>query len=166
MDLIKNGNLLRKLRKEKSLTQKELADTLGVNRATVSKYESGVIEPSISQLKEIAEKQNISKKYLEQIIPILNRSGILMTNRGYKGGYKLAKDPSKITIAEILRNTEGSLAPVACLEQNPNQWPRCNECLTLTVWIGLEKVVKEYLEGITLQNIIDNIKKDNIDYII
>ena len=123
-------------------------------------------ENGFISLKEIAEKQNISKKYLEQIIPILNRSGILMTNRGYQGGYKLAKDPSKITIAEILRNTEGSLAPVACLEQNPNQCPRCNECITLPVWIGLEKVVKEYLEGITLQNIIDNRKKDNIDYII
>ena len=123
-------------------------------------------ENGFISLKEIAEKQNISKKYLEQIIPILNRSGILMTNRGYQGGYKLAKDPSKITIAEILRNTEGSLAPVACLEQNPNQCPRCNECITLPVWIGLEKVVKEYLEGITLQNIIYNRKKDNIDYII
>ena len=123
-------------------------------------------ENGFISLKEIAEKQNISKKYLEQIISILNRSGILMTNRGYQGGYKLAKDPSKITIAEILRNTEGSLAPVACLEQNPNQCSRCNECITLPVWIGLEKVVKEYLEGITLQNVIDNRKKDNNDYMI
>ena len=123
-------------------------------------------ENGFISLKEIAEKQNISKKYLEQIISILNRSGILMTNRGYQGGYKLAKDPSKITIAEILRNTEGSLAPVACLEQNPNQCSRCNECITLPVWIGLEKVVKEYLEGITLQNVIDNRKKDNNDYMV
>lgn len=117
-------------------------------------------------LKDIAAKQDISKKYLEQIIPILNRSGILMTNRGYQGGYKLAKAPGEITIGEILRNTEGSLAPVACLEQTPNQCERCNECITLPVWIGLEKVVNEYLDGITLQDILDRKNKQIDNYVI
>ncbi len=117
-------------------------------------------------LKEIAERQDISKKYLEQIIPILNRSGILMTNRGYQGGYKLAKEPAEITVGEILRNTEGSMAPVACLEQTPNQCEKCSYCVTLPVWQGLEKVVNEYLDGITLQDIIIQSKNRTNDYII
>ena len=72
-------------------------------------------------LKDIAQRQNISKKYLEQIVPVLNKSNILMTNRGYQGGYRLAKAPEKCTVGEILRLTEGSLAPVACLETDPVQ---------------------------------------------
>lgn len=117
-------------------------------------------------LKEIAERQDISKKYLEQIIPILNRSGILITNRGYQGGYKLAKNPEDITVGEILRNTEGSMAPVACLEQTPNQCEKCNYCVTLPVWQGLEKVVNEYLDSISLQDIITQSKNRTNDYII
>ena len=117
-------------------------------------------------LKEIAERQDISKKYLEQIIPILNRSGILITNRGYQGGYKLAKNPEDITVGEILRNTEGSMAPVACLEQTPNQCEKCSYCVTLPVWQGLEKVVNEYLDSISLQDIINQSKNRSGDYII
>ena len=117
-------------------------------------------------LKDIAERQDISKKYLEQIIPILNRSGILTTNRGHQGGYKLAKDPSHITLGEILRNTEGSLAPVSCLEDSPNQCKRCKECATLPVWVGLEKVVNQYLDGITLQDILDQKINCISDYVI
>lgn len=117
-------------------------------------------------LKEIAKRQEISKKYLEQIIPILNRSGILITNRGYQGGYKLAKNPNEITVGEILRNTEGSMAPVACLEQMPNQCEKCSYCVTLPVWQGLEKVVNEYLDGISLQDIIEQRINVNSNYII
>lgn len=117
-------------------------------------------------LKEIAERQDISKKYLEQIIPILNRSGMLITNRGYQGGYKLGRKPADITVGEILRNTEGSMAPVACLEQTPNQCAKCGYCVTLPIWQGLEKVVNEYLDGISLQDIIDQNKSGNSDYII
>lgn len=117
-------------------------------------------------LKEIAERQDISKKYLEQIIPILNRSGILMTNRGYQGGYRLAKEPNEVTVGEILRNTEGSMAPVACLEQTPNRCEKCSYCVTLPVWQGLEKVVNEYLDSITLQDIIDGKKNGSGEYII
>ena len=106
-------------------------------------------------LKDIAGRQEISKKYLEQIIPVLNRAGLLQTVRGYLGGYRLAKAPDKYTVGEILRATEGSLAPVACLETRPNPCRRCNECATLHVWEGLDKVVSEYLDGITLQDILD-----------
>lgn len=123
-------------------------------------------ENGFVSLKDIAERQNISKKYLEQIVPIMNRSGILITNRGYQGGYKLAKEPAQITVGEILKNTEGSMAPVACLEQSPNQCPRCKECVTLPIWEGLERVVSDYLEGITLQDIIDRKQKEIDNYII
>lgn len=106
-------------------------------------------------LKDIASRQEISKKYLEQIVPMLNRSGILLTNRGFQGGYKLAKTPDKYTVGDILRITEGSLAPVACLEQEPNQCARCGICATLPVWQGLYQAVNEYLDSITLQDILE-----------
>lgn len=106
-------------------------------------------------LKDIAQRQGISKKYLEQIIPALNRADILRANRGFQGGYRLARRPAEYTVGEILRLTEGSLAPVACLEQEPNQCPRCAECATLSMWQGLDRVISEYLNGITLQDLLD-----------
>lgn len=106
-------------------------------------------------LKDIAERQDISKKYLEQIVPMLNKDGILKTNRGNRGGYQLAKHPSGITVGDILRSTEGNLAPVSCLDFEPNECPRKDECATLYIWEGLYKVVSNYLNTITLQDIID-----------
>ncbi|MBO5059614.1 MAG: Rrf2 family transcriptional regulator [Clostridia bacterium] len=110
-------------------------------------------------LKDIAERQGVSKKYLEQIVPLLSGSGILITGRGYQGGYKLAKAPKEYTVGEILRLTEGGLAPVSCLEQTPNQCDRSNSCVTLPIWKGLHKVINEYLDGITLQDILENQKE-------
>ena len=92
-------------------------------------------------LKDIAQRQEISKKYLEQIVPMLSKSDILRTTRGYQGGYRLARAPKDYTVGEILRLTEGGLAPVACLEQHPNACPRCGECATLPMWEGLERVI-------------------------
>ncbi len=106
-------------------------------------------------LKDIAQRQGISKKYLEQIVPMLNRSDILRTNRGFQGGYCLAKSPDQYTVGSILRLTEGGLAPVACLENQPNQCPRSEQCITLPIWQGLYQVITEYLDGITLQDILD-----------
>ncbi len=106
-------------------------------------------------LKDIAERQDISKKYLEQIVPLLNKSGLLKTNRGYQGGYMLIKDPKDYTVGEILRVTEGSLAPVACLDHPSNDCPRAASCMTLYIWEGLYKTVTEYLDSITLQDIMD-----------
>ena len=118
-------------------------------------------------LKDIAARQNISKKYLEQIIPILNRSDILKASRGFQGGYRLAKSPDRYTVAEILRMTEGGLAPVACLEHEPMECDRSADCITLPVWQGLYRVINEYLEGITLQDILDaQREKSANDYII
>ena len=117
-------------------------------------------------LKEIAERQDISKKYLEQIIPILNKTGVLRTNRGAQGGYMLARTPDKYTVGEILRLTEGSLAPVACLEQEPNLCERQESCATLPVWQGLYRVINDYLDNITLQDILDQEHEKGGDYVI
>ena len=114
-------------------------------------------------LKDIAKRQEISKKYLEQIVSVLNRDNILITNRGFQGGYKLAQEPDKYSVGMILRLTEGSLAPVSCLEQSPNSCDRKNSCPTLYVWEGLGKVIAEYLDGITLQDILDRQRSDFVD---
>ena len=114
-------------------------------------------------LKDAAERQNISKKYLEQIVPLLTKSGLLKTNRGYQGGYMLSKPADKYTVGEILRVTEGNLCPVSCLQYEENDCPRAADCMTLYVWKGLYKTITDYLDGITLQDIIDNsqLKVDN-----
>lgn len=117
-------------------------------------------------LRDIAERQGISKKYLEQIVSIFNGTDILKTNRGSQGGYRLAKSPDKCTVGEILRLTEGSLSPVACLDQNPISCERSADCPTLPVWQGLYKVITEYLDGITLQSIIDSHRNGADDYVI
>lgn len=106
-------------------------------------------------LKDIAQRQNISKKYLEQIIPVLSKSGILRTNRGSKGGYQLAGSPDKYTVGDILRLTEGSLAPVYCAGEDAGMCERSADCPMLPVWQGLYKTINEYLDSITLQDILD-----------
>ena len=106
-------------------------------------------------LSDIAESENLSMKYLESIIAILNKGGMLKSLRGKNGGYMLARDPKDYTINEILLLTEGTLAPVSCLEHAPNECPRCGICKTLPLWQGLQRVVSEYLSGITLADIID-----------
>ncbi len=113
-------------------------------------------------LKDIAERQNISKKYLEQIVPPLVRSELLHANRGYQGGYSLSKPPEEYTVGEILRVTEGSLCPVACLQYEENDCPRKEGCLTLPVWKGLYKVTTEYLNGITLKDLIAGSAEDKL----
>lgn len=112
-------------------------------------------------LKDIAARQNISKKYLEQIIPLLNRSDILQASRGNQGGYKLAKSPSEYTVGAILRITEGSISMISCLDTTPNTCENIENCMTLDVWKGLNDIVKEYLDSITLQDILDKHKDKN-----
>lgn len=116
-------------------------------------------------LKDIAGRQNISKKYLEQIVPLLNKAELLRTNRGYQGGYALSKEPEKYTIGEILRVTEGSLAPVSCLQYEENDCPRRADCATLPIWEGLYKTITDYLDGITLADVINKLN-DGGDYCI
>ena len=106
-------------------------------------------------LKDIAARQDVSKKYLEQIIILLKRSGYLKSSRGKGGGYKLAKAPKEYTIGDILRTTEGSLSPVACLEDDENMCPRSSMCTTINFWEGLDKVINDYVDSITLQDLLD-----------
>lgn len=117
-------------------------------------------------LKEISERQNISKKYLEQIVPLLTRNGILRTNRGNKGGYALAKNRDDISVGEVLRATEGSLAPVACLDCEVNDCPRADMCDTLFVWEGLNDIITKYLNGISIGNIAERGMSAGGDYCI
>ena len=91
-------------------------------------------------LKEIAERQEAE---------------LLQTSRGYQGGYRLCRAPEDYTVYEILSVAEGGLAPVACLDQPENTCPRAPDCLTLPVWEGLEKTIRDYLRSITLQTILD-----------
>ncbi len=112
-------------------------------------------------LKDVAERQDISKKYLEQIVPLLNKAGILKSNRGFQGGYTLARDADSITVGEVLRVTEGSIAPVACLDYEPVKCERAEQCKTLFVWQGLYKIITDYLDGITIQDIVDHGMQDN-----
>ena len=115
----------------------------------------------------VAERQNISKKYLEQIIPVLTRANILRANRGSQGGYMLARRPEDYTVGEILRLTEGNLAPVSCLETDPVECERSADCPTLPIWQGLNKVINDYLDGITLRDVLDNQRAgDYDDYVI
>ena len=114
-------------------------------------------------LKDISQRQSISKKYLEQIIPFLNRSKLLNSNKGHMGGYQLARKPSDITVREILESAEGSLSPVSCMDNTPNLCENCNNCITLPIYEGLYKVVINYLDKISLQDVIDN-SHDSFDY--
>lgn len=110
-------------------------------------------------LKEIADRQDVSKKYLEQIIPLFNNTDILRATRGALGGYKLSKAPENYTVGEILRIAEGSLAPVPCIDCEPVDCDRSENCPTLPIWRGLSKVINEYLDSITLQDIVDQQKE-------
>ena len=106
-------------------------------------------------LKEISERQGISKKYLELIVSSFHNSGLLTAGRGFQGGYQLAKAPAQISVGEILRLTEGSLAPVACLDWDPVGCERRAECPTRFVWQELDRRIGEYLDSVSLQDILD-----------
>ena len=114
-------------------------------------------------LKEIAERQNISKLYLEQIVSIINSSNILRSNRGKQGGYMLSKEPDQYTVGQILRITEGNLMPVACLENEVNHCNRALLCKTLPVWKELGTIITNYLDNVTLQDLLNIYQKQNAD---
>lgn len=112
-------------------------------------------EDGYISLKEVAERQNISMKYLEMIVGILNRGNFLDSCRGKMGGYKLAKKPKDYSVGSILKLTEGNLAPVSCLDSGVVNCDRADECITLPLWQELDNLVDNYLESVTLQNVID-----------
>ena len=104
-------------------------------------------------LKEVAQRQNISEKYLETIIKLLVKANILSGLRGKGGGYKLTKLPEQYTVGTILRLTEDSLAPVACLEPGAAPCAKAAECRTLQMWQGLDRVISEYLDNVTVADL-------------
>jgi Rrf2 family protein len=104
-------------------------------------------------LKKIAIRQEISMKYLETIIAVLNKAGFVNSLRGKNGGYKLASHPHDYTIGSILKLTEGSIAPVACLVNNVNACKRAPQCHTLPMWQQLDSIINNYLESITIEDL-------------
>lgn len=110
-------------------------------------------------LKEIANRQDISGKYLEIIIKVLVQNQLLTGLRGKGGGYRLTKKPDEYTLGEILRLTEGSLAPVACVEESYTKCTRLECCLTRPVWQKLDMMINEYLDGITLKDLLESPQK-------
>ena len=106
-------------------------------------------------LREVAERQEISQKYLESIMALLSREGLVEGAHGKGGGYRLARAPEECRVGDILRLTEGSLAPVACLEQGAAPCPRAARCRTLPLWTKLDTLIAGYLDGITLADLME-----------
>lgn len=116
-------------------------------------------------LKEIAQRQEISEKYLESIVKTLVKAGVLIGLRGKGGGYRLSKAPDQLTVGNILRLSEGSLSPVTCLEEGAPPCTRIAECRTLPMWQGLDKVIYDYLESYTIADLMQMDEPGN-DYVI
>ena len=107
------------------------------------------------RVKDIAARQEISVKYLEQIVSILVRAGYLKSIRGPQGGYRLMRQPGEYTVGSILRLTEGSLAPVQCLDSEINDCPRSETCVTLRLWKELDQAIKGVVDQYTLEDLKD-----------
>lgn len=107
-------------------------------------------------LKEIAERQEISEKYLEIVLKSLVKANVLTGLRGKGGGYRLTKSPDQYTVGQILRLTEESLAPVSCLMEGAPPCARMADCRTLPLWSGLNKVINEYLDSFTLADLMES----------
>jgi len=108
-------------------------------------------------LKDIAQRQEISQKYLESIMTVLSKAGFVDAIHGKGGGYKLNRDPQKYTVSSILKLTEGTLAPITCLEKEHDKCERSVNCRTLPMWIELDRLINDYLEGITVGDLAGNV---------
>lgn len=104
-------------------------------------------------LKEISEKQGISQKYMESIMTLLSKNGFVDAIHGKGGGYMLNRKPKEYRIGDILRLTEGTLAPVACLEKNAEQCPKQNVCRTVGMWRKLDELIESYLDSVTIADL-------------
>ncbi|MDR0521602.1 MAG: Rrf2 family transcriptional regulator [Planctomycetaceae bacterium] len=109
----------------------------------------------IISLKDIADRQGISKKYLEQIVPLLHRPKMILTHRGPQGGYSLAKQPERYTVGDILRTAEGGISPFTDVDSAHKAGESKAAAMTVEVWRGLEKVITDYLDHLTLQDVLD-----------
>ena len=114
------------------------------------------------RIKDVAMRQNISDKYLEQIISVLNKAGYVKSVRGPQGGYTLKKKPEDYTVGMILRLTEGSLAPVACAEEEETDCERQNGCVTYILWKKITDAINGVVDTVTLKDLVDwQLEKDN-----
>jgi len=112
-------------------------------------------------MKDVAARQDLSLKYMERIMPMLSKGNLIDAVHGKGGGYRLNKAPSDITVGEILRLTEGSLAPISCLEPDAPSCPRVSECRTIAMWAGFQKLADDYFNGVTLADLIQRDVGDN-----
>lgn len=119
-----------------------------------------------TRTRDIAARQEISEKYLEQIISTLNKAGFVRSIRGPQGGYHLVKKPEQYTVGMILRLTEGSLAPVACLEDEVNLCERQEGCVTLRLWQMLDQAISQVVDKVTLADLVEWQEQKSADYII
>lgn len=115
----------------------------------LAEHNSGEFIP----LKQIAERQDISEKYLESIVVVFSREGLLIGHRGKGGGYRLAEDPENISVGKALRMVEGDLAPVVCMEGDKNTCPRAADCKTLPMWEKFYTMTNDYFDGITIADL-------------
>lgn len=107
------------------------------------------------RIKDVAERQGISDKYLEQIISVLNKAGYVKSLRGPQGGYVLRKKPEEYTVGMILRLTEGSLAPVACVEEDETDCPRQKRCYTYVLWKKINNAINDVVDTVTIKDLVD-----------
>lgn len=104
-------------------------------------------------MKDVAERQKLSLKYLERILPVLTQGKLIVGTHGKGGGYRLSRAPEDYTVGEVLRLTEGNLAPVSCLECDAEPCDRIAECRTIEMWKGFFKLTNEYFDGITIADL-------------
>ena len=124
----------------------------------LAQYDRGKYIP----LPLIAERQEISEKYLESIISVLGKAGLVEGLRGKGGGYRLSRELKDYSVGEILRRSEGSLAPVACLDGEVNRCPRAEKCQTLPVWEKLDELINGYLDSISLADLLHQVKDTDV----
>ena len=118
------------------------------------------------RIKEIAGRQGISDKYLEQIISVLNKARYVRSVRGPQGGYLLTKEPKEYTVGMILRLTEGSMAPVDCIDEEYGMCNRMDSCATSIVWKRLNDAISDVVDNTTLQDLVDWQREKADDYVI
>lgn len=117
--------------------------------------EFGLNPDQCTKISQVAARQGISDKYLEQIVTLLHRAGYVRSIRGAQGGYMLTRQPEEYTVGMILRQTEGSLSPVSCLDEDVNTCERADFCSTLTVWKKIKDAVDDVVDHVTLADLIE-----------
>lgn len=121
--------------------------------------EIGLHPDRCTKISEVAASQQLSDKYLEQIVTLLNRAGYVKSVRGAQGGYRLTMAPEEYTVGMILRQTEGSISPVSCLEINAEPCERAASCVTLGVWKQLQDAINDVVDNVTLADLIEEQKQ-------